>query len=128
MIMAQQPEGGAIVTIGDWSIERPGMNHVAYYLAKGAIPTLTRALAVELAARNPKVRVNCVHPGPVMFPPSLPDERREEIRQATLLKMADQPEWAAQAVKFLIANKFITGVCLPVDAGRSIYANDVGVE
>ena len=31
------------------------------------IPTLTRAMAVELGTRNPNVRVNCIHPGPVML-------------------------------------------------------------
>ena len=34
---------------------------------------MTRTLAVELAHRNPKVRVNCIHPGPVMFPPDASD-------------------------------------------------------
>jgi pteridine reductase len=69
LMMAGQSEGGVIVTIGDWAIQRPYLDHAAYFVSKGAIPTLTRTLAVELALRNPKVRVNCVHPGPVMFPP-----------------------------------------------------------
>ena len=124
LIMAEQAEGGTIVTIGDWAIERPYLNHSAYFLAKGAIPTLTRALAVELGYRNPTVGVNCIHPGPVMFPPDAPEEERQQMIDSTLVKRADCPESVCQAVRFFLENEFVTGVCLPVDGGRSIFASD----
>jgi pteridine reductase len=124
LIMAEQDEGGSIVTIGDWAIQRPYLDHSAYFVSKGAMPTLTRTLAVELAHRNPKVRVNCIHPGPVMFPPdSSPDERQEMI-ESTLVKTANCPESIAQAVMSLVENPFVTGVCLPVDGGRTIFAGE----
>lgn len=124
LVMCEQAEGGSIITIGDWSIERPYLDHTAYFMAKGAIPTLTRALAVELAHRNPKVRVNCIHPGPVMFPPDTGDDERQELIESTLTKNPNCPESVAQAVEFLIENQFVTGVCLPVDGGRSIFASE----
>jgi pteridine reductase len=124
LIMAEQPEGGAIVTIGDWAIERPYLDHSAYFLSKGAIPTLTRTLAVELAHRNPKVRVNCIHPGPVMFPPDTSDEERQAMVDSTLIKQANCPDSVSRAVLFFLENDFITGVCLPVDGGRTIFAPD----
>ncbi|MGB7328998.1 MAG: oxidoreductase, partial [Rubripirellula sp.] len=34
------------------------------------------------------------------------------------------PEHVAHAVQFLCENDFVTGVCLPVDGGRSIFAAD----
>ena len=37
-IMVEQPEGGAIITIGDWAISRPYANYAAYFPSKGAIP------------------------------------------------------------------------------------------
>ena len=123
--MAEQAEGGSIITIGDWAIARPYLDHSAYFVSKGAIPSLTRALSVELAHRNPKVRVNCIHPGPVMFPPDSSEEERERMRQSTLVKDANCPEAVAQAVKFLIDNPFVNGHCLPVDGGRSIYAQEI---
>ncbi len=124
LIMAGQEDGGAIVTIGDWAIQRPYLDHSAYFISKGAIPTLTRTLAVELAHRNPKVRVNCIHPGPVMFPPdSSPDEQQEMI-DSTLVKTANCPESIARAVVSFVENPFVTGVCLPVDGGRMIYASE----
>ena len=121
-MMVGQESGGAIVTIGDWSILRPYADHAAYFVAKGAIPTLTHVMALELARRNPKVRVNCIHPGPVMEPPGLDADEREARVQATLVKQADDPQAVVRSVQYLIENTFVTGVCLPVDGGRSIYA------
>ena len=119
-IMAAQPEGGAIVTLGDWAVARPYLDYAAYFPSKGAIPALTRTFAVELASRNPRVRVNCVMPGPVMLPEDLPVEERAAAIAGTLLKREGRPEHVAHAVLFLIENEFVTGVCLPVDGGRTI--------
>jgi pteridine reductase len=124
LAMVRQPEGGCIVTIGDWAIERPYLNYAAYFPSKGAIPTLTRSLAVELGTRNPRVRVNCILPGPVMLPHDLPAAERAQAIDATLVKREGGPEHIAQAVLFLLVNDFVTGICLPVDGGRSIFAPD----
>lgn len=120
LAMAAQPTGGAIVNIGDWAIARPYLNYAAYFPSKGAIPTLTRTLAVELAARNPRVRVNAILPGPVMLPADLPADQRLAAIAGTLVKREGSPQNIAHAVLFLIENDFVTGVCLPVDGGRTI--------
>lgn len=118
LAMVRQKEGGSIITIGDWAIERPYLDYAAYFPSKGAIPTLTRSLAVEFGTRNPAVRVNCILPGPVMLPPDLPEAERAEAIAGTLMKREGSPENIAQAVLFLIDNDFVTGICLPVDGGR----------
>src|SRR5260370_30371381 len=46
LAIVRQAEGGCIVTVGDWAIARPYVNYAAYFPSKGAIPTLTRTLAV----------------------------------------------------------------------------------
>ncbi|MSQ96408.1 MAG: SDR family oxidoreductase [Gemmataceae bacterium] len=120
LTMVKQPEGGCVITLGDWAIERPYLDYAAYFPSKGAIPTLTRSLAVELGTRNPAVRVNCILPGPVMLPGDLPEAERQQAIQATLVKREGRPENIAQAVLFLIDNDFMTGACIPVDGGRSI--------
>ena len=120
--MCRQQEGGVIVTVGDWAIDRPYLDHAAYFVSKGAISTLTKTLAVELAQRNPKVRVNAIHPGPVMFPPESSESERQAMVASTLTKNANCPESVAQAVHFFVQNRFVTGVCLPVDGGRTIFA------
>jgi pteridine reductase len=120
LIMAAQPEGGAIITIGDWAVARPYLGYAAYFASKGAVPALTRALAVELAHRNPAVRVNCIEPGPVMVPENLDEHEVKGVIAGTLLKRLGRPENIAQAVVFLVENDYVTGVCLPVDGGRTI--------
>jgi pteridine reductase len=127
LAMVRQPEGGCIITFGDWAEVRPYRNYAAYFPSKGAITALTRCLAVELAARNPRVRVNCVLPGPVMLPPDLPEAERREAINATLVKREGSPANVAQAVLFFVDNDFVTGVCLPVDGGRTVYAPELNV-
>lgn len=120
LAMTKQAAGGAIVTIGDWATERPYLNYSAYFASKGSIATLTRTFAIELAQRNPLVRVNCVMPGPVMLPPDLSDEERSEAIAGTLVKREGSPKNIAQAVLHFVDNDFVTGACLPVDGGRTI--------
>lgn len=124
LAMTRQAEGGSIVTFGDWATTRPYVNYSAYFPSKGAIPTLTRCLAVELGTRNPRVRVNCIMPGPVFLPPDLPQAERDQAIQATLVKREGNPHNVAQAVLHFLENEFVTGVCLPVDGGRTVYAID----
>lgn len=124
LVMTKQKEGGCIVTIGDWATQRPYLNYAAYFPSKGAIPTVTRVMAVELGTRNPAVRVNCILPGPVLLPPDLPEAEKQQAINATLVKREGQPENIAQAVLFFVDNDFVTGVCLPVDGGRTIFSPD----
>jgi len=120
--MIQQPQGGAIVNIGDWAVQRPYRDYAAYFVSKGSIPTITRDMAVELAMRNPNVRVNAILPGPIMLPEEMTEAERRTVIDATLVKRAGTPQDMLQAVLFLLTNTFVTGVCLPVDGGRSIFA------
>ena len=55
------PEGGSIVNISSIASESPVPNSSLYSATKGALDTLTRALAKELGPR--KIRVNAVAPG-----------------------------------------------------------------
>ena len=122
LAMVKMPDGGLIVNIGDWAEARPYLNYAAYFPSKGAVTTMTRCFAVELASRNPRVRVNCIMPGPVMLPPDMPEEERKQAIDATLVKREGSPRNIAQAVLSFIDNDFVTGVCLPVDGGRTVFA------
>ncbi|MEZ6138017.1 MAG: SDR family oxidoreductase [Pirellulaceae bacterium] len=120
--MTRQPWGGAIVNLGDWAVRRPYRDFSAYFSSKAVVETLTQSMAVELATRNPNVRVNAVMPGPVMLADGISDARRERIIAESLLKREGSADDVAQAVLFLATSPFVTGVCLPVDGGRTIYA------
>jgi pteridine reductase len=120
LVMTQQDTGGNIVLIGDASIYQPRTGEPAYYLAKATIPTMTRMLAVELAERQPSVRVNAILPGSVMAPNTMTSAQQQQRRHATLTRTADNPDAVTQAVLYLTNASFVTGTCLTVDGGRKI--------
>lgn len=128
--MAEQPTGGVIVNLGDAATAHDGSpypGYAAYHPSKAAIPGLTRALAVELAKRNRRVRVNAVLPGPVICEhlpgePAEPEQRKQHARDSALVATPEdggygRAEHVAHAVAMLIENPFINGVCLCVDGG-----------
>jgi pteridine reductase len=122
LAMVRQELGGCIVNVGDWADVRPYRDYAAYFPSKAAIPGLTRVFAVELGTRNPNVRVNAVLPGPVLLPPEVGAEEKEQVISATLVKREGSPAHVAAAVLHFIDNDFVTGTCLPVDGGRSVFA------
>jgi len=122
LAMVKQPEGGLIVNVGDWAESRPYPHYAAYFPSKGAVTAITKCLAVELGLRNPRVRVNEVLPGPVMLPPEMSEADKREAIGATLVKREGSPRNVAQAVLAFWENDFLTGACLPVDGGRTVFA------
>ncbi len=112
---------GAIVNIIDIHSERPIREYVVYSLAKGALVTLTRSLALEL---GPRVRVNGVSPGAILWPETgdfaSPAQQRDVLRR-TPLGRAGAPEDIAGAVEFLlVSGTYVTGQVIAVDGGRSV--------
>ncbi|NPA52830.1 MAG: SDR family NAD(P)-dependent oxidoreductase [Aquificae bacterium] len=109
-------KNGRIINIADYSAIKPYPNYIAYNISKGAMLTLTRNLAKELA---PYVLVNAVLPGPIVPPEDLED-KNIPLKKTVLKKWGREVEiW--KAVKFLIESDFTTGVFLPVEGGRLIY-------
>lgn len=123
-IMVDQPTGGCIVQMGDWATVRPYADHAAYFPSKGAIEVMTRSLAVELGSQNGRVRVNAVQPGPVLLGENVSPETIASLTASTLARRIGRPEDVAHAVAFLCENTFVTGVCVPVDGGRGVFAAD----
>ncbi|HJW24814.1 MAG TPA: pteridine reductase [Rhodocyclaceae bacterium] len=112
---------GAIVNITDIHAERPLKGYALYCAAKGALLTLTRALAIEL---GPEVRVNAVAPGAILWPSDgqFPTAERSSIVEHTLLKREGSPEDIASTVHFLLgAASYMTGQVLNVDGGRTAH-------
>lgn len=118
---ALQASSGCIVNITDMHIERPKKHYIVYSAAKAGLVSLTKSLAQELA---PRVRVNAVAPGPVLWPDSaqeFDEQYRQQVINQTLLKRSGEPGDIAKAVKFLIYDApFITGHVLAVDGGRHL--------
>lgn len=110
---------GSIVNIVDIYAERPLPGHPVYSMAKAALAAMTQALALEL---GPKVRVNAVAPGAVLWPDAGKDYAdRQKLIERTPLRRSGAPEDVATAVLFLLRDaKFTTGQILKVDGGRSL--------
>ena len=100
--------------------ERPLKGYPLYSAAKGALLTLTRALAIEMA---PEVRVNAVAPGPILWPDDgqFDDGSRADIVRHTLLKREGSPEDIAAAVAYLLSAAYVTGQVINVDGGRTAH-------
>ena len=111
--------GAAIVNIGDIYAHRPLATHGAYCASKAALLCLTRSLAAALA---PRVRVNAVAPGAILWPESGGDpDARQRIIDDTLLGRLGHPGDVAAAVRFLVLEAaFITGQIIDVDGGRGL--------
>jgi pteridine reductase len=108
---------GAIVNIADVGAIRPWRNYTPYLVSKGAVVTLTEALAKDLA---PDVRVNAVAPGPVLLPEGWTAEQEAKSAASTLLGRVGSAEDVAQAVVYLASASYVTGVVLPVDGGQRL--------
>lgn len=90
---------------------------VLYGAAKGALDTVTRGMAAELAGR---IRVNAVAPGVIETPFherfSTP-ERLAGLREKTPVGRNGTPEDVARAVRFLVESSFVTGETVDVNGG-----------
>ncbi len=112
---AMQRHGhGAIVNIADVTSDRPRVDALPYTLAKAGIVSMTYGLAKALA---PQVRVNCIGPGPILFPSDYPRAEAGKDIRATLLGREGGPDDIARTVRFLFESPYITGAFLPVDGG-----------
>ena len=107
---------GCIVNMVDIYGIRPLKEHPVYSTAKAGLIMLTQSLAKELA---PRVRVNGVAPGVILWPEYGAEEEQNALLEKTLLKKQGSPEDIAKAILFLVSDAdFITGHIMPVDGGR----------
>jgi NAD(P)-dependent dehydrogenase (short-subunit alcohol dehydrogenase family) len=115
----QLPEGmnGNIVNLLDQRVWKLTPYFLSYTVAKSALWTLTRTLALALA---PRIRVNGIGPGP-----ALPSERQslEQFHhQQVAVPLQHGPELAeiAAAVRFILASPSMTGQMIALDGGEHL--------
>jgi pteridine reductase len=113
--LMKEKGAGRIINIADWTGLRPRKDYLPYCVSKGALLTLTQALAKELA---PEVLVTAVCPGPILPPESLDND--EDIPKRTLLKKWGDVEEIARLVLFLAEQNFATGSIHVMDGGESL--------
>jgi NAD(P)-dependent dehydrogenase (short-subunit alcohol dehydrogenase family) len=117
--MMKEQGKGNIINISAGSGERSSPGGAAYSVSKGAINSLTRQAAVDLAPYN--IRVNGIISGLVGTPIGQNDmgNRKPEYDMIPLRRIG-KPEEVAETALFLASDKasYITNAILPVDGGR----------
>jgi NAD(P)-dependent dehydrogenase (short-subunit alcohol dehydrogenase family) len=119
---------GAIVLVSSMTALVGQAHGAAYVATKGALVSMTKSLALELAPDG--IRVNCVCPAGVDTPlmrswaATLPDPDavlRQQAAMHLLNRMATAEE-IATAILFLASPdaSFITGVALPIEGGATL--------
>jgi NAD(P)-dependent dehydrogenase (short-subunit alcohol dehydrogenase family) len=119
--------GGAIVNLSSVAAIQGGHPSLLYPISKTAVIGLTRSMAAHHGRQG--IRVNAIAPGfiftPMVASRGMSRELREARQGASLLGTEGYGWDVAQAVAFLASDaaRWITGVVLPVDAGRSSGTN-----
>ena len=123
----RERKGGAIINVGSTAGIRPRPGLTWYNASKGAVNLMSKSMAAELGPFN--IRVNAICPvmsatGMIelfLGAPDTPENRAKIIAGIPLGRMST-PEDVAEAALYLAsdAGRFITGIELPVDGGRTI--------
>lgn len=109
-------EGGAIINLSSTASFKPEPHTVPYSGAKAAVNAMTVALAKAFA---PKVRVNCIAPGPFLTDVSTVWRENKTYEQSLGLKRFGKPEEIVGTALYLAsdASSYVTGQVIRVDGG-----------
>jgi 3-oxoacyl-[acyl-carrier protein] reductase len=123
-LMMAQETGGRIINIASELAYVGRARYSAYCATKGAIVSLTRAWARELA---PRILVNAVAPGPtdtamVSLESLSREELDAEVASVPLGRIAE-PEEIAATIIFLAGPKagYFTGQCISPNGGAAMF-------
>ena len=109
-------KGGVIINLSSSASFKPEPNTVPYSGAKAAINAMTVALAKAFA---PKVRVNCIAPGPFLTDVSGAWRDNEGFKQAIGLRRFGEPDEIVGTALYLAsdASSYTNGTVIRVDGG-----------
>ncbi len=126
-IPAMPATGGTIINTASTAALRPRPGLTWYNGSKGAVTTLTKSMAIELAPKNIRVNALCPVAGntPMLgafMGGEVTDDMEEKFRATIPLGRLSTPQDMATAALFFASDEacFLTGVCLEVDGGRCI--------
>ena len=109
--------GGAVVNVGAVVGFRGFPGDSAYAASKAGIAGLTRALAIEFAARG--IGVNLVIPELVLteMTRALSEKALESMRRKIPMGRFGEPDEIAEVVEWVARSRYMTGAFVPADGG-----------
>ena len=116
-VMGRQENGGSIVNVASMTALRGNKGQLVYSATKGAVVSLTRSAAKELAEK--KIRVNAIAPGltnTAMMQQADPEKLQSRIHNICMGRLAE-PEDIAKACMFMLSDLsgYVSGQVLAVD-------------
>lgn len=116
-VMGRQPSGGSIVNIVSLTALRGNRGQLVYSATKGAVVSVTKSAAKELAVK--KIRVNAIAPGLTntdMIKQADTEKLQDRINNICMGRLAE-PEDIAKACLFMVSDlsSYISGQVLAVD-------------
>ncbi|HEX2911732.1 MAG TPA: glucose 1-dehydrogenase [Chloroflexia bacterium] len=118
-IMARQQEGGSIISISSVGGLQAHWKGLPYDVTKGALDSMTRAMALELADYG--IRVNAIAPGAIWTEQrnGAPEEKTKAVAERIPLRRFGYPQDIASLIAFLTSpeGNYITGQIIYVDGG-----------
>lgn len=108
---------GAVVNLIDQRVRKLTPDFASYTISRAALWTLTRTAAQALA---PDIRVNAIGPGPTLKSTNQSFEQFARQRAATVLGRGATPEDVAEAVRYLVRARAVTGQLICVDGGQHL--------
>jgi len=106
-----------IVHMTDYVVQKGSKKHAAYAATKAGLDNLTLSFAAMYA---PSIQVNAIAPAMIMLNEGDDDAYAEKARAKSAMQMIPGPGVIYQSLRYLLDNRFMTGVTLPVDGGRHL--------
>jgi dihydromonapterin reductase/dihydrofolate reductase len=106
-----------IVHMTDFVARKGSKKRAAYAATKAGLESLTLSFAAMYA---PEIQVNAIAPALIMLGEDDDAASAEQARTKSAMAMVPGPGVIYQSLRYLLDNRYVTGITLPVDGGRHL--------
>ncbi|RTR03425.1 dihydromonapterin reductase [Halomonas nitroreducens] len=106
-----------IVHMTDYVARKGSRKHAAYAATKAGLENLTLSFAAMYA---PSIQVNAIAPAMIMLNEGDDEAYAEKARAKSAMGLIPGPGIIHQSLRYLLDNRYVTGITLPVDGGRHL--------
>ncbi|WP_104204766.1 dihydromonapterin reductase [Billgrantia saliphila] len=106
-----------IVHMTDYVVRKGSRKHAAYAATKAGLENLTLSFAAMYA---PAIQVNAIAPALIMLGENDDANYAEQARAKSAMGTIPGPGVIYQSLRYLLDNRYVTGITLPVDGGRHL--------